>query len=141
MNLIEKMIEYDERAIGAYLWGEEGKESGLVGHLPIELSKLLKQFLDADKKNMLIVTVIGKRKREVGLVIPGRYTAMTENKEIIDVLSSEVVKKKEKHKYFELKYEKSVSDFKKRAVLDKYFFLFIPKIQISAFFSSNFVFE
>ena len=109
-------VEYDENAIGVYLWGEEGKESGLVGHLPIELSKLLKQFLDADKKNMLIVTVIGKRKREVGLVIPGRYTAMTENKEIIDVLSSELVKKKEKYKYFELKYEESVNDFKKKAV-------------------------
>ena len=109
--------EYDENAIGNYIWGKEGKESGLVGHLPIELSKLLKQFLDADKKNMLIVTVIGKRKREVGLVVPGRYTAMTERKEIIDVLSRELVKKKEKYKYFELKYEeKSVDDFKKKAV-------------------------
>ena len=88
--------EYDENAIGVYIWGEEGKESGLVGHLPIELSKLLKQFLDADKKNMLIVTVTGKRKREVGLVVPGRYTAITERKEIIDVLSHELVKKKEK---------------------------------------------
>ena len=97
--------EYDENAIGVYIRGEEGKETGLVGHLPIELSKLLKQFLDVDKKNMLIVTVIGKRKREVGLVVPGRYTAMTERKEIIDVLSHELVKKKEKYKYFELKYE------------------------------------
>ena len=70
-------VEYDENAIGAYLQGEEGKESGLVGHLLIELSKLLKQFIDANKKNMLIVTVIGKRKREFGLVIPGTYTAMT----------------------------------------------------------------
>ena len=77
----------------------------------------MKQFLDADKKNMLIVTVIGKRKREVRLVVPGRYTAMTERKEIIDVLSRELVKKKEKYKYFELKYEeKSVDDFKKKAV-------------------------
>ena len=42
---------------------------------------------------MLIVTVIGKRKREVRLVVPGRYTAMTERKEIIDVLSRELVKK------------------------------------------------
>ena len=49
--------EYDENAIGVYSWGEEGKESGLVWHLSIELSKLLKQFLDADKKNMLIVEV------------------------------------------------------------------------------------
>ena len=91
---------------------------------------------------MLIVTVIGKRKREVGLVIPGRYTAMTENKEIIDVLSSELVKKKEKYKYFELKYEESVNDFKKKAVFGKIlFFVIIPKIQISASFGSNFVFE
>ena len=58
-------VEYNENTIGIYLWGEEGKKSELVGHLPIELSKLLKQFLDADKKNMLIVVVIGKRKREV----------------------------------------------------------------------------
>ena len=47
---------------------------------------------------------------------PGRYTVMTEKKEIIDVLSSELVKKKEKYKYFELKYEESVNDFKKKAV-------------------------
>ena len=76
----DEVVVYDENAIGVYSQGEEGKESGLVGHLPIELSKLLKQFLDADKKNMLTVTVIGKKKREVGLVIPGRCTAMTEKK-------------------------------------------------------------
>ena len=73
-------IEYHQNAIGVYLWGEQGKELGLVEHLPIELSKLLKQFLDAGKKNMLRVTVFGKWKRELGLVIPGRYTAMTEKK-------------------------------------------------------------
>ena len=63
-------VECNENTIGVYLWGEEGKESGLVGHLPMELSKLLKHFFDADKKNMLIVTVVAKRKREVGFVIP-----------------------------------------------------------------------
>ena len=78
----KEAVEYDENAIGVYLWGEEGKESGLVGHLQTELSKLSKQFLEADKKNLLIVTVIGKRKVEVGLVIPGRYTAMTEKKRL-----------------------------------------------------------
>ena len=42
---------------------------------------------------------------------------MTEKKkEIIDVLSSELVRKKEKYKYLELKYEESVNDFKKKAV-------------------------
>ena len=29
-------VEYDENAIGVYLWGEEGEESGLVGHIPAE---------------------------------------------------------------------------------------------------------
>ena len=50
----------------------------------------------------------GKRKREVGLVVPGRYKAMTQRKEIIYVLSYELIKKKEKYKYFEFKYEGKV---------------------------------
>ena len=58
----------------------------------------------------------------------------------MDVLSNELVKKKGKYKYFELKYEESVNNFKRKLFLDKYFFKIIPKIQISAFFSSNFVF-
>ena len=78
--------EYGENAIGVYVWGEEGKESGLVGHLPTELSKLLKQFLDADKKNMLIVTVIGKRKREVAQ--PARDVLGTSPEGPLKVLTS-----------------------------------------------------
>ena len=93
-------VECNENTIGVYLWAEEGKKSGLVGHLLMELSKLLKHFFDAEKKNMLIVTVIAKRKREVGFVIPDQH--QQKKKEIIDVLSSEFVKKKEKQKYFEL---------------------------------------
>ena len=61
----------------------------------------------------------GKRKREVGLVVPGRYKAMTQRKEISYVLSYELIKKKEKYKYFEFKYEgKSVDDFKKKAIFE-----------------------
>ena len=108
-------VEYDENAIGVYLWGGEGKESGLVEHIQTELAKLLKQFLDAGKKTILRVTVVGKRKREVGLVIPGRYTAMTEKK-YMDVLSNKLNKKKKYYKYFELKYEESVNDFFKKVV-------------------------
>ena len=43
-------------------------------------------------------------------------------KEIIDVLSSELVKEKKKHKYFELKHEESVNNLKRKLFLDKYFF-------------------
>ena len=110
-------LEHDENAIGVYLRGKEGSEAGLVGHLPIEISKLAKQFFNADKDNLLIATVVGKRKREVGLVIPSKYTAMTTKKEIIDVLNEELGKKKEKYKHFEMKFE-TVNDFKKKAVFD-----------------------
>ena len=42
----------------------------LVGHVPIELSMLLSRFLKASEKNAVEVKVCGKRRREVGLVIP-----------------------------------------------------------------------
>ena len=60
----DEAVEHDENAIGVYLWGKEGRESGLVGYLPIEISKLMKQFLDVDENNLLMATVAGK-KREV----------------------------------------------------------------------------
>ena len=109
--------EHDENAIGVYLWGEEGSEAGLVGHLPIEISKLTKQFINADKSNLVIATVIGKRKREVGLVIPAKYTAMTTKKEIVTVFNNELLRRKEKYKHFDWKFE-IVSDFKKKAVFE-----------------------
>ena len=110
-------MEHDENAIGVYLWGKEGRESGLVGHLPIEISKLMKQFLDADKNNPVMATVVGKRKREVGLVIPAKYSAMTANQEIITVLNNELLKRKENYKHFKMKFE-SVNDYKKKAVFN-----------------------
>ena len=110
-------VEHDENAIGVYLWGKEGRESGLVGYLPIEISKLMKQFLDADKNNPVMATVVGKRKREVGLVIPAKYSAMTANQEIITVLNNELLKRKEKCKHFKMKFE-SVNNYKKKAVFN-----------------------
>ena len=90
-------VEHDESAIGVYLWTKEGRELGLVGYLPIEISKLMKQFLDADKSNPLMATLVGKRKREVGLVIPAKCSAMTVNQEIITILNNELLKRKEKY--------------------------------------------
>ena len=110
-------MEHDENAIGVHLWGKEGRESGLVGHLPIDISKLMKQFLDADKNNPVMATVVGKRKREVGLVIPAKYSTMTANQEIITVLNNELLKRKEKYKHFKMKFE-SVNDYKKKAVFN-----------------------
>ena len=71
----EEAIEYDKNAIGVFKTGET-----LIGHLPIELSCLLKYFLEASPENNLIAVVTEKRKREVGLVVPAKYVALTKNK-------------------------------------------------------------
>ena len=75
-----------------------------MGHVPIELSSLLHYFLEADDKNHLICQVTGKRKREVGLVIPTKYFAYTKMKRIAETLDREIKKYKEKLSYFELTY-------------------------------------
>ena len=56
-------------------------------HLPIEISCLLTHFLEASPENKLIAIVIGKRKREVELVVSTKYVALTENKTFANVLS------------------------------------------------------
>ena len=122
-------MEHDENEIGVYLWGKEGRDTGLVGHLPIEISKLMKHFLDADKNNLLMTTVVGKKKREVGLVIPAKYSAITSNQEIntvlnfffffffSTVLNNELLERKENYKHFEIKLQ-SVNNYKKTAVFN-----------------------
>ena len=47
----------------------------LVGHAPVESSRLLKQFLKADLGNSIYVEIIEKRKREVGLVMLAKFSA------------------------------------------------------------------
>ena len=54
----------------------------------------MRQFLDEEKNNLLMATVVEKRKREVGLVIPIKYSAITTNQEIITVLNNELLKGK-----------------------------------------------
>ena len=66
----------DEYALGVYA------DETLVGHVPTEFSSLLHFFLEADKENRLICQVIGKRKRELGLVVPAKfmYNVLTKKK-------------------------------------------------------------
>ena len=45
----------------------------LVGHIPIELSKLINQFLSANDSNSMTATVAGNRKREQELVVPSTF--------------------------------------------------------------------
>lgn len=53
----------------------------LVGHVPIEISELINQFIEANSGNHLKVTVVKKRQKEVCLVVLAKYAAMTTDKE------------------------------------------------------------
>ena len=95
----EDARDYDKHALGIYA------DETLVGHVPIELSSLLHFFLEADEQNRLICQVIGKRKREVGLVVPAKFFAFSKNKRLAETLGREMKKRKELLTYFELTYE------------------------------------
>ena len=58
--------------------------------IPIELSRLLKNFLDANADNKLFAKVTGKRKREVGLVVPAKFSAFTTELRVAEVLEREI---------------------------------------------------
>ena len=58
----------------------------LVGHLPIELSSQVDNFLKADKLNTVVAEVTGKRKQEIGLVVPAKYTACTHEKKYVRII-------------------------------------------------------
>ena len=45
---------------------------GLVGHVPIELSRIISYFLQESETNKVEVAVNGKRRRELDLVVPGK---------------------------------------------------------------------
>ena len=97
----EEATETDVNAIGIYK--DIGMhENDLVGHAPIELSCLLNDFLKSSETNLLKVTVAGKRKREVGLVVPGKFCAYTKKKALARVLDQEIEKRKRKYSHFEI---------------------------------------
>ena len=58
--------------------------------MPIELARLLKNFLGANPDNKLFAKVTGKRKREVGLVVPAKFLAFTTELRIAEVLEREI---------------------------------------------------
>ena len=84
--------EHDENAIGVYkpTTKQSDLNKTLAGHVPIELSRLLKNFLDANADNKLFAKVTGKRKREVGLVVPAKFSAFTTELRIAEVLEREI---------------------------------------------------
>jgi len=74
----------------------------LACHVPIELSRILNNFLRANTENNLFVKVTAKRKREIGLVVPARFSAVTTELRIAEVLERELTSKALKYSHFEL---------------------------------------
>jgi|OM-RGC.v1.036070880 hypothetical protein len=62
--------------VGAFTSNER-----LVGHIPIEFSKIMNQFITKDG-NRVELKVLGKRKREVGLVVPVKCIVLSAIKNI-----------------------------------------------------------
>ena len=50
----------------------------------------------------------GKRKREVGLILPSKFQAMTKNARLANVVNNELHKLKEKYTHFDFTFGKSV---------------------------------
>ena len=96
----EEAIEYDQNAIGVFKSTDE--VTLLVGHLPIEISCLLTNFLNAAPENKLEAFVVGKRKREVELDVRAKYVVLTGSKIFGNILFDKLKKKKRKHPNFEL---------------------------------------
>lgn len=86
----EEAQEYDLNAVGVYKDIAEREGFELEGHDLVEPSRLLAGFLASDESNSLTLQVCGKRKREVGLVIPRCYNARTSKVKIADILSTEM---------------------------------------------------
>lgn len=83
----------------------------LVGHVPIEISQLLNNFLNTgENNNSLQAEVTGKRKREIGLVVPAKYKATTDNKKFAEVLKKKL---EEKRKIIKIDIETADTEIKK----------------------------
>ena len=73
----------------------------------ISMSMSFSRFLKASEKNAVEVKVCGKRRREVGLVIPGHYKARTKSRSHCKILDRELNYMKTKYSHFEIEHELS----------------------------------
>ena len=94
--------ENDANAIGVYVIKPDANKA-LAGHVPIELSHLLSYFLQANAENQLVAQVRGKRKREVGLVVPAKFTAFTPEQGNARILERELNGRASKYNHFGMK--------------------------------------
>ena len=87
---LKETLEYNKYVVGIFKTNQV--EEYLLGHVQIELSSLLHHFLRENKSSSIKMKVIGKRKREIGLVIPAKFIAHAENKRTPENFDTELAK-------------------------------------------------
>ena len=80
---------------GAYL------RAALIKRLTPQSQNIL--IVQANADNLLTATVTGKRKREVGLVVPAKFTAFTQELKNANILKRELNERASRYTHFELK--------------------------------------
>ena len=75
--------------------------------------------LNKNEKNFVSTTVVGPRKREIGLVVPAKFSAYAADRRIADILSKEILKIKTKYSHFDLQYEEDKKLCKRLYLLEK----------------------
>ena len=99
----EGALSYNKLAIGVY---KDEKCSLLVGHLPIEISRLSYHFLKKSSENKIIVKITGKTEREIRLAVPANYLYITKDKNCSTILEAELEKRKTLFRDLKLKFYK-----------------------------------
>ena len=88
--------------------------------MPIELSRLIYYFLKSDSSANVFSKVTGKRKREIGLVVPALYIATADTSEkgkrVIKILADEIKKINERYPHFDVVI---TGDYMSRPVVNK----------------------
>ena len=83
----EEALGHNKHSIGVYR-----KDGTFVGHVLIELSRLIYYFVKSKEGNFVAAVVAGPRKREVGPVVPANFSAFTDDLRVATGLSAEILK-------------------------------------------------
>ena len=110
----EEALSHDKHSVGVFK-----RDKTLVGHVLIEILHIIYYFIQNNEKNFVSATVVGPRKREIGLVVPAKFSAYAADRIVTDILSKEILKIKTKYSHFDLQYEEDKKFCKRPYLLEK----------------------
>ena len=94
----QESAEYDKHTIGIVKYGDKP-----VDHMPIELSNLIDNSCGITEGKSVSAIVTGWRKREVGLLVPAKYSVFSKDLKTATILQQEnILKKKSNYSDCEL---------------------------------------